>query len=310
MNLPFITVVIPLFNKKTTIRRALLSVLCQSIKDLEVIVVDDGSTDHSFEAIDDIEDPRLRLVKQTNQGVSAARNLGVMLAKSDYVAFLDADDYYKPDFLQHITTLIQQDPDAGIFCCRLEFVDENQKAFIPKAYLKEEFCGEVKNFISLFSKDRGVIHPSSMAVKKNAFLLAGGFAVGKHVGEDILLILKMALQYRVMHDSYCGSIIFRDAENRTRDRKPGQLSVHLEYFLTNQDWKRSLSFKQIQDVTRFCCHNTILHAAGAVLNSQRKLAWKYCWLVFPVSIVTATKVALIACCPTTILNTLKQARNT
>ena len=96
---PAVSVVIPLYNKAAYVRRAINSVFDQSFDDLEIIVVDDGSTDGGGEVVAAIEDPRLRLIRQANAGVAAARNVAVGAARGRWVAFLDADDTWRPDRL-------------------------------------------------------------------------------------------------------------------------------------------------------------------------------------------------------------------
>lgn len=89
---PHVSIIIPLYNKAPYIKRALDSVISQTIQDFEVIVVNDGSTDGGEHIVEGYSDARIHLVHQKNKGVSAARNRGVSLAKSNMVAFLDADD--------------------------------------------------------------------------------------------------------------------------------------------------------------------------------------------------------------------------
>jgi glycosyltransferase involved in cell wall biosynthesis len=97
---PLISVVIPAFNAERYIREAVLSALTQSHQNLEVVVVDDGSTDGTAAAIAELNDPRLRIISQKNRGVSAARNQGLRCTSGEYVAFLDADDYWIPGKLE------------------------------------------------------------------------------------------------------------------------------------------------------------------------------------------------------------------
>ena len=93
MSRPSVSVIIPAYNRREAIAGAVRSVLCQSFSDMEVLVVDDGSTDGTVEALSVVDDPRMRLIAHpTNRGVSAARNTGLHAATGDWVAFQDSDD--------------------------------------------------------------------------------------------------------------------------------------------------------------------------------------------------------------------------
>ena len=100
-----ISVVIPLYNKRDTVFRALDSVFNQKFQPLEVIVVNDGSTDGSDLVVAELRNPLIRMISQRNEGVSAARNRGIHAANGDWIAFLDADDEWLPNFLRTIKSL-------------------------------------------------------------------------------------------------------------------------------------------------------------------------------------------------------------
>jgi glycosyltransferase involved in cell wall biosynthesis len=107
------SVVIPLFNKAPFIERALKSVTSQTLTDFEVIVIDDGSTDGGSALVTSFSDSRIRLVKQENAGPGAARNRGLCEARGEFVAFLDADDEWLPEFLSESIRLLDQNPNAS-----------------------------------------------------------------------------------------------------------------------------------------------------------------------------------------------------
>lgn len=93
-------VVIPLFNKERHIGRAIKSVINQTYQKFELIIADDGSTDHSVNEVVKIKDSRIRLIKQENGGESSARNKGIGEAKYYHIGFLDANDIWKPNILE------------------------------------------------------------------------------------------------------------------------------------------------------------------------------------------------------------------
>ena len=89
---PFFSVIIPLYNKEKYIEKTIKSVLNQLFNDFEIIIVDDGSSDKSLNIVSEFNSPKIKIIKQSNKGAGAARNLGIYHAKADYIALLDADD--------------------------------------------------------------------------------------------------------------------------------------------------------------------------------------------------------------------------
>ena len=114
MKNPRFSVIIPLYNKAPYVRQALESIIAQTCKDWECIIVNDGSTDESLRVVEDyiretMSDERLaiRVISQKNAGVAAARNRGVKESKGQYVAFLDADDWWESNYLEEMSHLIE-----------------------------------------------------------------------------------------------------------------------------------------------------------------------------------------------------------
>lgn len=111
-----VSVIIPTYNRERTIERAVESVLAQTWKSIELIVVDDGSVDRSVEVLAKYGD-RIRVIRQKNQGPSAARNTGIKAAKGEIIAFLDSDDSWLPDKIERQAKLMERTADRGVGCC-------------------------------------------------------------------------------------------------------------------------------------------------------------------------------------------------
>lgn len=130
-----ISIIIPLYNKEHSIRETLSSILSQSYKDFEIVVVNDGSKDNSVSVVESICDSRIRLINKENEGVSKTRNRGIMEAKGEWVLFLDADDTMENDCLQSLIDLGKQFPQANVLCGN--FITRTEKDDINSSSIKE-----------------------------------------------------------------------------------------------------------------------------------------------------------------------------
>ena len=126
--MPRFSVIIPLYNKAPYVDKTIRSVLAQTYADYELIVMDDGSKDDSFAiALKAVEGRgNCHVYRQKNAGVSMARNNGVALSQGDYLCFLDADDWWEPTFLEEMSKLIGDFPDAGIYGTNYTIVNETK----------------------------------------------------------------------------------------------------------------------------------------------------------------------------------------
>ncbi len=117
---PLISIIVPVYNVEKYLQECLDSVLAQTYKNLEIILIDDGSTDNCPQICDDYaaKDKRIKVIHQKNQGVSAARNAGLKMAKGEYIGFVDSDDYIKPDMYEYLYQLISKD-NADMAMCNM-----------------------------------------------------------------------------------------------------------------------------------------------------------------------------------------------
>lgn len=196
-----ISVIIPLYNKERQIRATLESVLRQSYTDYEIVVVDDGSTDGSATAVESVQDARLRLIRQENGGVSAARNRGIREARGEYLAFLDADDLWEPDFLKTLHQLSVLYPDCSVYACNYDFVSPDG-THRPTIIRRLPFTGEhgiLSNYFEVASCSHPPICSISIMVKKEAMQAIGGFPLGIKSGEDLLTWARLACSYKIAY---------------------------------------------------------------------------------------------------------------
>ncbi|MCT7983244.1 glycosyltransferase family 2 protein [Laspinema sp. A4] len=120
----FISVIVPVYNLEQYIVDTIQSVLAQTYKHFELIVIDDGSTDRTAEICEQFQEPKLKLIRQRNKGANAARNAGLRAAQGDYIAFLDGDDLWFPEKLAKHIEHLEQSPQVGISYSQSAFIDE------------------------------------------------------------------------------------------------------------------------------------------------------------------------------------------
>lgn len=115
--MPLISVIVPAYNASEFMAECIESILCQTIKDWELILIDDGSTDNTSEIAEQyssLNPSKIRVARTANIGVSAARNLGIEMASGRYIAFSDADDTYLPDALARLAAILEERPECDI----------------------------------------------------------------------------------------------------------------------------------------------------------------------------------------------------
>lgn len=123
--MPLISVIIPTYNAEKTIQETVNSVLHQTLDDLELIIINDGSQDRTLEVLSAIDDPRLKVFSYPNGGVAVSRNRGLAKATGQYISFLDADDLWTPDKLAAQYQALQDNPNAAVAYSWTDYVDES-----------------------------------------------------------------------------------------------------------------------------------------------------------------------------------------
>ena len=264
-----ISVVIPLYNKQESIVATLQSVLAQTYQNFEIVVVDDGSTDNSVYVVEEFfeKHPSLqggnrgRLVKKPNGGVSSARNEGIRQAKYDYVAFLDADDYWEPTYLETQVKMIQDFPEAKMWGTAWGYILNNKKVIwlgrnVPKGFRNiVDTNMYFLNGLYLFCTDVVVLD-------KRIFHKIDMFDERIGCGEDLDMWWRIILHYPVAYDNQCLAYYRWDAENRITMSKP-KLQKHFinyiekyeQYYTKCPDFKKYLQHAVLGHLYRYYREN-------------------------------------------------------
>lgn len=198
-----ISVVIPLYNKEKTIVHTLSTVISQTYKLFEVIIVNDGSSDNSVQLINDnFSDSRIRIISQENSGVSVARNKGVEEAKGDWIAFLDADDEWLPDYLSTLMNALIKYPTAEMIGCSSYYKDLRTGQMNCNALIDRYYHQIVR--INYFMNPDRMTHVGATIFKKSTFICVGGFKTGIRINEDLLLcgLIAMRGNYVYVGDAF------------------------------------------------------------------------------------------------------------
>jgi len=199
--MPLFSVIIPLYNKSKHIEATLKSVTIQTFTDFEVIVVNDVSTDDSLMIAQTVKDDRIRIINHSvNKGLSASRNTGIQNAKSDFIAFLDADDLWKPDFLRTIHQLLIQYPDTGIFATKYEEVHP-KNIVLPIGVTGTQLKENQSYLLDFFSTNMGklAVSFSSLAMRKDILNDVGTFDEEISYAEDIDFYIRAFYEHKLAY---------------------------------------------------------------------------------------------------------------
>ncbi|CCQ10305.1 Glycosyl transferase, family 2 [Pseudoalteromonas luteoviolacea B = ATCC 29581] len=293
-----ISVVIPLFNKAKYIERTLESVFAQTFSALEVIVVNDCSTDGSAEIVREKFAERVHFIDHdTNGGVSRARNTGIAAAQGEFIAFLDADDIWRPEHLANFRDLRASYPKTHIFCSGYEFFDGVNYSAIRNSHLPKQ-DGPIEDYFLACCNADLPITSSSVCVTKASLESIGSFPEKLKMGEDQIVWARLSCEEDIVF-SHRITVVYDLSASSTMQpaKEPHEPSPHLTFF------KSMLKQKQIpkkyEKSLEYLLHLSVLNCvkrnlqdgykaqAWQVLNSHELLQWDiyrvlaYLCFIFP-----------------------------
>lgn len=248
---PFFSVIIPLYNKEEYIEDTITSVLNQNFKDFEIIIVNDGSTDNSLIEVKKFKDKRIKLYSQNNQGLSHTRNNAIKKSKGLFMAFIDADDYWKPNHLEQLKQLITDFPNNGLYATAYT-LKKSKNTYHTAKYndLPNNFRGIVPSFFK-HSLQHCVAWVGAMCIPKVIFDSIGFFDPEIYSEQDIDLYIRIALKYDFVLDASKVTSIY----NRTMDDNMSNYSekISISKFLNayKEEEKNNKDLNKYMDLNRF-----------------------------------------------------------
>jgi glycosyltransferase involved in cell wall biosynthesis len=251
----------------------LASVLSQTRPAEEVVIVDDGSTDGSGDAVAEFQTPCVKLIRQQNAGESAARNRGIVESSGDVIASLDADDEWMPDFLATIERLSARHGNAGAFGTAYLFTRDGGKStsapafspLVPKDGLLSKYFAAVTGGAIPFM-------PSCAAVRRSTFDAVGTFEVGATWGADAEMWARIYLEFPIAYLAEPLALYHVSAANRVTDRVDPRPMMPVVKTLERALRESRVSPAEVMDAERYICQAISNTVRTNILHGHRALA--------------------------------------
>ena len=186
-----ISIILPTYNRESTIARSIKSILKQTWQDFELIIVDDGSTDNTCSVVESFSDSRIKYYRQENAGASSARNIGVTYSETDIIAFCDSDDVWKEEKLEKQVRFMEVNPSTSLVYTAYMMHTRDRDIRVPK---EGNICD--KDILSGLLVKNSIGAPTVM-VRKDAFQAVDGFDISMKSLEDWDFAIKVAKEYQI-----------------------------------------------------------------------------------------------------------------
>lgn len=270
---PKISVIIPLYNGGSWIKRAINSVISQTVQDFELIVIDDGSTDNSTSEVKKFTDERISLYSIDHKGVSFARNLGVKKAQSDLIAFLDADDEWTSVHIETLLNLRGKYQQAGIYLVNHIFKNDDNEIKNINSIIEDDIL--IPNFFTFNLKNDFII-TSSVALPKKIFNEMKGFNENVVWGEDIDLWCRIALYYLVAYSHSVCTIVYKTGSWQEKYNKRLSITQEHPFIKSGSDSLNSSNLSESikNDVIKLISRLKIISATNNIACSNFENAYK------------------------------------
>lgn len=300
-----VSVIMPVYNGRRFLRGAVESVLAQTLPPCELIVVDDGSTDGSLAELDGLPAPfPVRVLRQANAGQSAARNLAARQAEGEYLAFLDQDDHWHPQHLEHLVAALEADPAVGWAYSDFDEMDFDGN-LVTRAFLRAQGVSHPKRTVFECVASDLMVLPSASVVRRTAFEQAGGFdeALSGYEDDDLFVrffrlgwehafVDRTLLRFRIHSNGSSASRRFIDSRLRYADKLAAMLPDDprmLRYYVPDAIAPRFFT-TSLDDYVRACSARDwegarialeAVNHFGRLRRRGLRLRWKLLWIQKP-----------------------------
>jgi glycosyltransferase involved in cell wall biosynthesis len=283
------SVIIPLYNKENYVEKAINSILNQTYNNFEIIIIDDCSTDLSYEIAKKNVSEKIRLIKHDkNKGLSASRNTGIVNSKAEYITFLDADDVWKPTYLEEIKSLIDTFPEAKLFATNYEEVYPNEVIILPKNNANTIESSQIIEDFFKISLGQPLYCACSLCVEKSVFDIVGNYNETITYSEDIDFNIRANLSFKLAYSkkALVSYMIFSENQitNNSLNKKVIPNFNAYEIFVKqNKSLKKYLDFNRYVFAKKYKIEkNTTLFKELKSKIDLKNLSWKQkMLLIFP-----------------------------
>ena len=266
--MPFFTVIIPLFNKENYVHNCIQSVFNQTFTNYEIIIVNDGSTDKSIAIVENFKNQNIKIINHdNNKGLSATRNTGIANANSDYITFLDADDAWKPTFLENVLELINTFAEARIFATNYEEKYQN-KIVLPQnnANKLKKNSKQIIDFFSI-NLGQGIYNHGSVCFHKSVFKKAGLYNENIDYAEDLDFNIRANWHFKLAYSNTIGMQYSMQIEDQLT--KTNIANIRLPDYDKYNDWAaENLVFKKYLDFERYVLSKHLKIDGNSILSEK------------------------------------------
>lgn len=247
-----VSVVIPAWNAAATIRSSVSSALSQSIPEINVIVVDDGSTDDTAEIVQSIDDPRLSLVAQSNRGQSAALNAGAHVSRGQFIKFLDADDWINPTHLEAQLAALDGTTNTVASCRWGYFVDDPSRPFIRAERTNRDYEDPMAWLIDSLSLDEGMMGGWMWLIPRAVWNQTGGWKEELSLNNDFDFSIRLLLQSSGVRFASDAVYSYREGLGGALSTVRGRTALESAFRTTSSGCENLLSRENSERVRRLC----------------------------------------------------------